>query len=160
MEQCLRHGSTLPHDFTRCVGSVGGSFPWMVLGYIVLFVRCCGHRERLSYWTCEWMPCNYCWLISCYFGFLIYSNMLPKILILKICHISTLVSAHTHTHTTTILGLHCLFFKDFVSLFMRENKREREAETQAEGEAGSMQGAGCGTQSWDSRIMSWAEGRR
>lgn len=21
------HGSTLPHDFTRCVGSVGGSFP-------------------------------------------------------------------------------------------------------------------------------------
>ena len=33
---------------------------------------------------------------------------------------------------------------------MRE--REREADTQAEGEAGSMQGARCGTPSWDSRI--------
>ena len=37
---------------------------------------------------------------------------------------------------------------------------EREAETQAEGEAGSMQGAQCGTQSWDSRIRPWAEGTR
>ena len=36
---------------------------------------------------------------------------------------------------------------------------QREAETQAEGEAGSMQGAGCGTRSWDSRITPWAEGR-
>ena len=36
---------------------------------------------------------------------------------------------------------------------------EREAETQAGGEAGSMQGAGCGTQSRDSRITPWAEGR-
>ena len=38
---------------------------------------------------------------------------------------------------------------------MRE--REREAEIQAEGEAGSMQGARCGTQFWVSRITSWAE---
>ena len=37
--------------------------------------------------------------------------------------------------------------------------REREAETQAEGEAGSMQGARHGTQSRDSRIMPWTEGR-
>ena len=36
--------------------------------------------------------------------------------------------------------------------------REREAETQAEGEAGSMQGTACGTQSRDSGIMPWAEG--
>ena len=35
---------------------------------------------------------------------------------------------------------------------------EREAETQAEGEAGSMQGARCGTPSWVSRIMTWAKG--
>ena len=35
---------------------------------------------------------------------------------------------------------------------------EREAETQAEGEAGSMQGAQRGTRTWDSRIMPWAEG--
>ena len=41
---------------------------------------------------------------------------------------------------------------------MRDTER-REAETQAEGEAGSMQGASCGTQSQDSRIMPWAEGR-
>ena len=36
---------------------------------------------------------------------------------------------------------------------------QREAETQAEGEAGSMQGAQCGTRSRDSRIMPWAKGR-
>ena len=35
----------------------------------------------------------------------------------------------------------------------------REAETQAEGEAGSMQGTRCGTKSQDSRITPWAEGR-
>ena len=35
---------------------------------------------------------------------------------------------------------------------------EREAETQAEGEAGSTQGARRGTQSWVSRITPWAEG--
>ena len=34
-----------------------------------------------------------------------------------------------------------------------------EAETQAEREAGSMQGAQCGTQSWDPRIKLWSEGR-
>ena len=37
---------------------------------------------------------------------------------------------------------------------------EREAETQAEGEAGSLWGAQCGTRSWDPRIMPGAEGRR
>ena len=36
---------------------------------------------------------------------------------------------------------------------------EKEAETQAEGEAGSMQRAQCGTPSWVSRIMPWAEGK-
>ena len=36
---------------------------------------------------------------------------------------------------------------------------EREAETQAEGEAGSMQGAGCGTQSRDPGVTAWAGGR-
>ena len=32
--------------------------------------------------------------------------------------------------------------------------RKREAETQAEGEAGSLQGAQCGPPSWNSRITS------
>ena len=36
--------------------------------------------------------------------------------------------------------------------------REREAQTQAEGEAGSMQGARRGTRSWVSRITPWAKG--
>ena len=36
--------------------------------------------------------------------------------------------------------------------------REREAEKQAEGEVGSIQGARRGTQSRISRIMPWAEG--
>ena len=42
---------------------------------------------------------------------------------------------------------------------MRETHTQRGAETQAEGEAGSMQGAPRGTRSRDSRIMPWAEGR-
>ena len=48
------------------------------------------------------------------------------------------------------------FFKKI--LFIHETQREREAETQAEGEAGSMQGALCGTRSGVSRITPWAEG--
>ena len=45
----------------------------------------------------------------------------------------------------------CFFlFKDFIYLFMRDT--EGEAETQADGEAGSMQGAQCGTQSRDSKM--------
>ena len=36
---------------------------------------------------------------------------------------------------------------------------ETEAETWAEGEAGSLQGARCGTWSQDPGIMTWAEGR-
>ena len=46
-----------------------------------------------------------------------------------------------------------LFKKDFIYLFMRE------AETQAEGEAGSLRGAGCGTRSQDPGVTAWAEGR-
>ena len=37
--------------------------------------------------------------------------------------------------------------------------REREAERQAEGEAGSMKEACCGTPSWDSGITPLAKGR-
>ena len=35
---------------------------------------------------------------------------------------------------------------------------EREAETQAEGEAGSLRGARCGTRSRDLGVTPWAEG--
>ena len=46
-------------------------------------------------------------------------------------------------------------------LFIHERHREtqREVETQVEGEAGSTQGARCGTRSCDYRITPWAEGR-
>ena len=37
--------------------------------------------------------------------------------------------------------------------------KDRERERQAEGEAGSMQGAPCGTRSRVSRIRPWARGR-
>ena len=43
-------------------------------------------------------------------------------------------------------------------MIVTHREREREAETQAEGEAGSMQGARCGTGSLVSRITPWAEG--
>ena len=42
---------------------------------------------------------------------------------------------------------------------MRDTETGREAETQAEGEAGSVQGARRGTRSRVSRIRPWAEGR-
>ena len=34
-----------------------------------------------------------------------------------------------------------MFFKDFIHPFMKDAHRHKEAETQAEGETGSMQGA-------------------
>ena len=48
----------------------------------------------------------------------------------------------------------CLYFKDFIYLFIRHTHTHThtEAETQAEGEAGSMQGARRGTPSRVSRI--------
>ena len=57
-------------------------------------------------------------------------------------------------------GNNFFFFKDFIYLFMRniEGERERKAETQAEGEAGSIQGALRGIRSQVSRITPWAEG--
>ena len=48
------------------------------------------------------------------------------------------------------------FFKDFIYLFMRDT--ERKAETQAEEEAGSIQGARRGTQSRVPRITPRAAG--
>ena len=46
-----------------------------------------------------------------------------------------------------------IFFLRFIFIYSRERERGRDAETQAEGEAGPMHGARCGTQSWASRIM-------
>ena len=40
---------------------------------------------------------------------------------------------------------------------MRDAERERETDTQAEGEAGSMQGARRGTRSRDPGVTLWAE---
>ena len=48
-------------------------------------------------------------------------------------------------------------FKNFTYLFMRNTER-RERERQAEGEAGSMQGARRRTGSRVSRIIPWAKG--
>ena len=56
-----------------------------------------------------------------------------------------------HVHTGSLQF--DFFLKDVIYLFMRDT--EREAETQAEGEAGSTQGAGCRTQSQD-----WVHDRR
>ena len=43
-----------------------------------------------------------------------------------------------------------------VYLFMYETQKQRDAETQAEREAGSLRGAWCRTRSQDPRIMPWA----
>ena len=60
-------------------------------------------------------------------------------------------------HLPKVFFFFFFVFKDVI-LFNHERYRagEREAETQAEGEAGSMQGARCGTRSRISRIMPWA----
>ena len=52
-----------------------------------------------------------------------------------------------------------LFFKD-IYLFMIDIERERKAETQEEGEAGSMPGARRGTRSRDSKTTPRAKGKR
>ena len=57
---------------------------------------------------------------------------------------------------TKLLTFVIFLKKDFIYLFMRDTQRE--VETQAEGEAGSMQGAQCGTRSRVSRVTPWAEG--
>ena len=51
------------------------------------------------------------------------------------------------------------FFNFYLFMIGTQWEREREAETQAEGEAGSMQGAPCGTRSRVSRTTPWAKGR-
>ena len=56
-----------------------------------------------------------------------------------------------------IFGFSLSFFRRFY-LFI--HKRQREAETLAEGEAGSMQEARCGTRYQNSGITPWAEGKR
>ena len=53
-----------------------------------------------------------------------------------------------------MLTMAFFFFLRFY-LFIHERQTEREAETEAD----SMQGARCGTQSRDSRITPWAEGK-
>ena len=53
-------------------------------------------------------------------------------------------------------GIPLYIFKKILFIYSRERKRE--AETQAEGEAGPMQGARRGTLSQVSRIRPWAKG--
>ena len=50
------------------------------------------------------------------------------------------------------------FLRFYLFIHERHRERERKADTQAEGEAGSTQGAQCGTRSWVSRITPWTEG--
>ena len=56
------------------------------------------------------------------------------------------------------------FKNDCIYLFTRDTERkgetQRERQRHGEGEAGSPEGARCGTRSQDPRILPWAEGRR
>ena len=54
--------------------------------------------------------------------------------------------------------IYLFLLKYFIYLFMRDTHTDAEEQTQAEGEAGSMQGARHGTQSQVSRIRPCAEG--
>ena len=55
-----------------------------------------------------------------------------------------------------IIQLKKNFFK-ISFIYLWEIQRDREVETQAEGEVGCMQGSWCGTQSWICRIMPWGQ---
>ena len=57
-----------------------------------------------------------------------------------------------------MLDIFFFYKKDCIYLFMRDTKRE--SETKAEGEAGSLWGARCGTRSQDPGVTTWAEGRQ
>ena len=59
---------------------------------------------------------------------------------------------------TLYCGSYYYFFNFKIYLFLRDTQGE--AETQAEGEAGSLQGARCRTRSQDPGVTPWAEGRR
>ena len=50
-------------------------------------------------------------------------------------------------------------FVYFLGFYLFIHEMQREAETQAEGEGGSLQGAHCGTLSQDPRVAPRAEGR-
>ena len=52
-----------------------------------------------------------------------------------------------------------VIYLSFLKIYLFVRDTEREAETQAEGEAGSMQGARCGTRSQYPEIMTSAKGR-
>ena len=64
---------------------------------------------------------------------------------------------HFHVLSSHRDFLLLLFFKDFIHLFMKATQRE--AETQVEGEAGSLLGARCRTRSQDPGMMPWVKGR-
>ena len=53
----------------------------------------------------------------------------------------------------------CMYVCMYVCIYLSIYDRHREAETQEEGEVGSMLGARCGTLSRDSSIAPWAKGR-
>ena len=56
------------------------------------------------------------------------------------------------THMPCVKGTFYFLFIYLFIFYDRHTVREREAETQAEREVGSMEGTRCGTRSWDSRI--------
>ena len=96
---------------------------------------------------------SHCYLYLCV---LIILNLLVQDIQTQICQLSYFCVG-TFCHGT--IQLPVLFLKkDFIYLFMRDTQRE--AETQAERETGSMQEARRGTRSWVSRVTPWAEGRR
>ena len=69
------------------------------------------------------------------------------------CEVSIVIgSIGTHMVQVVLLSL---FFGKILFIYSCDTQREGKAET----EAGSMQGARCGTRSRDSRIRPWAEGR-
>ena len=72
--------------------------------------------------------------------------------------VDVVVTQHWNVlNATELFAFIYLFIEDFIYSFLRNT--ETEAETQAEGKAAPTQEARCGTQSQDSRITPWAEGR-
>ena len=73
-----------------------------------------------------------------------------------VVHLALPRTALRSWHPLQLMPSATLFKKDFIYLFMQDTQRE--AETQAEGEAGSLQETRHGTRSRVSRFRTWAEG--
>ena len=110
-----------------------------------LLLLCIGSFPNYTFWFfCKKLKCPFCGP---------QSRKMLMIFCVLILNLQTCFSLFMQIFLQNLLNF--LFFKFYLFIHER-HKRERGRDTV--GEAGSMQGAGCGTRFRVSRITPWAEG--